>query len=532
MTAKIAEEASAGHVRPNRLTLFCFYTLLVTTAILCLVWCKYRLFWVDELLEYYTDAKPSLQAIIVGQMKAPFSLEPPAFHLILHLLERVLPHPQVTARLPSIFGLLVTECCVFWIAFRLTLSNVAGFAAMLLSFALVTVDYGPEARAYSLITGCLAFALLSWQQAASRSAHRLLSLIGLSCGLGLALLLHFYGIFIAVPLWVGEAARSMQRRKLDRGVLLALSFGTACILLDVPFERALAPFRLHYYDTGETSWNMVPFTYVWFQQHFAVYFAGPALTSEENAALMIVVLFYSLLITRMRKRVATHPIWVEVALATAGLLPFLELIFAQFSKVYVPRYSLPAVVGLAVLTPIVLLEFRLVRTLRVALICLLCFFSVRYAVNQILLSQANKQLKLSQISDNDHIEEALRPLSDKHIYVQDTARFLVDHYYALPDLESRIVGFYSASCELHWLHRDPASRFAKNMVDTAGLPFVTYGNLTDSPDPKLLIIYHDGGEEWIEQQLQNTGIQVTPVAKVLGGDLVRVTFPSEQTCSG
>ena len=65
--------------RPSpRTTLAVFCLTLITTAVCCLVWSHARLFWVDELLEYYTDTKPTAYAILLGQWHArsPWSHRP------------------------------------------------------------------------------------------------------------------------------------------------------------------------------------------------------------------------------------------------------------------------------------------------------------------------------------------------------------------------------------------------------------------------------------------------------------------------
>ena len=74
--------------------------------------------------------------------------------------------------------------------------------------------YAFEARAYGLVLGFAALALLSWQSVAL-GRRRVLSLVCLAGGLSAAVSSHYYGIFVILPLALGEASRSVSRRRVD-----------------------------------------------------------------------------------------------------------------------------------------------------------------------------------------------------------------------------------------------------------------------------------------------------------------------------
>src|ERR1035441_8448101 len=116
-------EMSATVGAPARLspaTLLAATAILVSSFVLVLLSIHYKLFWGDELLGYYSDAKPSIGAILFGQRYYPFSLDPPAFHILLYLMHKLLPAaaPEFSSRILSALFLLVTEVCVFRITDR------------------------------------------------------------------------------------------------------------------------------------------------------------------------------------------------------------------------------------------------------------------------------------------------------------------------------------------------------------------------------------------------------------------------------
>lgn len=513
-------------------TIVSFWSILALTAAVCLVWSHYRLFWGDELLEYNTDTKSSVAKIISGQLHAPFSLEPPGFHLLLHLTHKLLPWPKLASRLPSIVALLVTEACTFLLTLRLSRRQVTSLVAMLVPFYLVTVDYGVEARVYGALTAAMAVALLCWAYLVTGGRRRPLALTGLAAALVGAVLMHYYAVFLLVPFFIGESVRTWEQRRADWPVVGALFAGAAAVLADVPFERALAPFRQHYYST-ETDWANIPFTYGWYYRHFRLYTEIPAYVFKiSTMCLCLVLVLVGAALWRAgrqwRTTAAAAP--VQIALAITALLPVLNLVAAQFTKAYVPRYSLPGVVGVAVLAALLAEEFLVLTRVQVALACILLFGSLNYARNLIYEMRVARAVGLSRLELTPAQQQVLASLPDHHIYFQNVAAFLFYHYYVPKDLNGALSGVFSVSCELKWAGRNPGSLFARNMGATTEVPFVPYASLREHPAPRLLVVYHDPHEEWIEDELKAEKVKLVPLGRAFGGDLVELTVPAQSTC--
>lgn len=514
------------------LTLLCFLLLLLLSAAVAVALSHYKLFWTDELLEFFSDSKPSVGRIILDQYRAPFSLEPPFFHILLHVLEKLIRMDKIAARLPSIFALLLTQASVFFVTGRATRSDRSALVSMTVPFVLVTVDYAAEARVYGLLTGCFAFALFCWQRATTTGRNRGGLLAALFLALAIAMLTHFYAIFLAIPLWFAEVSRSLERKQVDWPVFLALLLGTGTLLLDLPFMHALAPFRQHY-NPGEAAWSNIAFTYFWFWDHFWAYHRAPAylLRGEWIATLVLTVLIcFSLFRIRGQWRKPGSSASLEIALSTAALLPVLNVVAAQFTKAYVPRYSLPAVAGIAVLFGLMLHQIPAIRRAQVLLIPVAVWLGLHYIRGEIKYQKWLAENNMNGMHLTDPERDALQRNPDHHIYVQNVARMLILRYYAPPELQKVITGMYSIPCDLHWTGRDPGSLFAQNMAATANVPFVSFAAVHDTPGPHLLYINHDPTEEWIGKELQAE--QVTPqyLGPALWGDLYAVTFNPNTTC--
>ncbi len=510
-----------------------FWIVLGCTLAASLAWSHQKLFWTDELLEYYSDVKPTCNAVLLGQLYFPFSLEPPAFHLLLHETHNVLSrYPELAARLPSILSLLVTEICSFVITLRLTKSPTAALAAMAGPFFLTTIDYAPEARVYSMLTALFALSILCYQKAIqSENAvpSRTPSLLGLALSLGGAILLHYYGILLTIPFLAGELFRTLHHKRFDWPTVVALLAAMSVFALNLPFMRPLHEIQAHYYDTGETSFRMIPFTYLWLVNHSGVYrfdllpFAK-LLAHLANALITIGVLALIVgtvqwLVTRWR----TDPdAPVMVVLLGGFLLPVVNLLVAHYvTHAYAPRYSLPACVSMSVLA--IALWKR--HSTRVPWLCfLLVTLSVTYTALHTAKAHERRVTLLSNLIPTPQLRIAIEGQKDEHVYIQDTARFLSTYYYASPGVKQQLMGVSSADREFHWLNRDPSSIFARNINRTTNVPWVRYETLVEEGGSHLFVIYNDPTEEWITQEIASGAASAQICGPAFGGTLYRVSF--------
>lgn len=500
--------------------------ILTATFATALIWSHYRLFWVDELLEFYTDSKPTVGAIFWGQLHAPFSLEPPLFHLLLHFMLRIIPwSPELAARLLSILSLLVTEVCAFAVTRRLARRDAAAILAMLLPFLLTSIDYAAEARIYSLQLATLATGILCFQSIVLGD-FRWRWRIGLAVSLALSVLTHYYGVVVVMPVVIAEIVRSAQQRRPDWKTIGAIVLGIGCAVLDLPFVRGLTSIRAHYYGAREWSKWWIPFTYLWLKYHFATYTTLLDHGRDLFALVLGLLLMFGCAVAAISamRRYRREQFSVAVALAVATALPILNIVLAHVVKAYQPRYSLPAVFGISVLTALLLAEL-LNDSMANALAVVLLAWCLVYAFGQIRTFRALR---------NQMVEAGLTPaqarvlasLQDKHIYVQNDSKYLVLHRYK----SEPFVGLDSASCEMAWQGRNSDSLFSENMKHTAHIPFESFSRIDSGAEPHMLLIFQDNSNEWIGQELAADKAEVTMLGGAFGGQLALARFVHGQTC--
>ncbi len=151
----------------------------------------------------------------------------------------------IAMRLPELLGFLLMSVCVFSFVERRT-SPLYGLLAAVFPVATIAYGYAYEARAYGLVLGFSAAALLCWQVAAE-GRHRRLAAAGTAVALAAAVGSHYYAVLILIPLLAGEAARATARRQVDWLVLA--SFCGALVPL-----AAFAPLIAEAEDYSTTFW--------------------------------------------------------------------------------------------------------------------------------------------------------------------------------------------------------------------------------------------------------------------------------------
>jgi hypothetical protein len=498
-------------------------------ALLCI---HSKLFWMDELLEYYSDTKLSLRGVLFGQLHYPFSLEPPAFHLLEHLLDGIAPsHPEFSARVLSALCLPITECCAFWATLRLTGRQCPALFAMALPFLLATFNYASEARVYSLLTALFAIAIVSYQAAIQPGANRrTLPLLGLCLALSAATLVHYYGLFLAFPFLCGEAVRWAQRRRFDRPVLAVLAISLSVFVFNLPFLNALHEIQAHYYDAGETAWRMIPLSYAWFFAPDGVYFLAATHLGWQilivGASCLTVLLFLAFF--RKWSRISDpHVAPMYAVLAGGCLLPLVNLTVAHcFTHAYVPRYNLPAAVAISIAAAAMLASWFRRRWCFALALLVLGLIGSYFAVRTVQKQTLKQRLSLANRSINPALAGALASVSDRHIYFQAVAEFGTLYFYADPALKSRMVLLESEDKELFWLHRNPSSIFARNMGSTTALPVMQFQCLQAQAGPHILVVFHDRAEEWIDREIESGAMTAQPLGEALSGTIYRVEFPA------
>lgn len=317
--------------------------LLTAVAAVTLVLAHRKPLWNDELFTYYISRLPGVDdmwsKLATGVEQTPLS-----FYVATRASLDVLGDGRIAMRLPELLGFLLMSVCVFLFVERRS-SPLYALIAVIFPIATIAYGYAYEARAYGLVLGFSAAALLCWQVAAEAGPLRRLAALGTAISLAAAVASHYYAVLILVPLLVGEAARSTVRKRIDWLVL-----GSFCGAL-IPL-LAFSPLIAEAKDYSTSFWAQP----TW---HAAIRFYPDSLMDRSLGvvltvfAVIVVFVVWRSWGTRRRAGLSLPPSHELAALVTLVLLPFFGVVLGQLvTGAYTERYVLAAIVGITILIAI------------------------------------------------------------------------------------------------------------------------------------------------------------------------------------
>ena len=141
------------------------------------------------------------------------------YPMIVHMILPLSPSDALAARLPATLGF----CGMVLATFAYARRRLPGIYALSAGFLAATFasHFGSDGRAYGLVLGFAALALLLWSLAADgRSRAVTIPLLALSIALMVAS--HYFAIFLAGSLFLADLVRARGRGKFDLAVSTAL----------------------------------------------------------------------------------------------------------------------------------------------------------------------------------------------------------------------------------------------------------------------------------------------------------------------
>jgi hypothetical protein len=498
---------------------------LLLTAVLSLIWSHVRLMWKDEFLSFYSDGVATFKQVILVQMHHPISLDPPTYHLLSHLSMDLIGRNAIALRLPALAGFLLFQLCLFFFVRRLA-GDRAAIVAMAVPLLTASFRYSVEGRPYGLLLGLYALSLLCWQTATLDDGiprSRLLSLIGLTLSIVLAITSHYFGVLILIPVSLGELARTITRKRLDFGVLAALVLGLASVGLILPFQKTLMVYRHHYYITGVNFHDISQ----GYRELFLSYTTWP-IPLQKLAAVVMVVLALTLATAgykRFKRRAAVEHAYTWAALSTMALLPFFGYLFGRFvTHTMEVRYVIAALIAFAATFGIVLERKLRSNIFYYAILSIIFITTLIINIRNIQQECRTSNEILASFQLSPAAAAALHRNPHELIYLQNLSDFYLDTYYDPdPILRPRFSLIYGQQEEIHWLEHDTEYITASNMRTFTSLSLTSYSDFRKQPHP-LLILTHDSWE-WIDKQLDADHTPQKAIAFCLRGQLVRVTNP-------
>lgn len=218
--------------------------VLATYVIIrCLVAAATKLLSYDEILTLTMASQNGFHGIWRAMADAVDG-QPLAFYAVERAALNVVRNPHFALRLPSIVAMAATIGLVFVYAKRRCGEWVALSCAVLLVATRLFQDEATNARPYSLMVACFAFALLCYQRLPSR-----LWAAGLILALTLAQSFHYYAIFGLAAFGFAESGLLVVKRAFRWYVWLGLAVSIVPLLVAWP---VLAHLRAYY---GTHFWS-------------------------------------------------------------------------------------------------------------------------------------------------------------------------------------------------------------------------------------------------------------------------------------
>jgi hypothetical protein len=215
----------------RRLSLVAGHVSLITAAlVLVLHQAARKPFWYDELFTVLVCSRGSASTIW-HLLRTGIDNNPLPFYLLTNLVRHLSSRPEIAFRLPAAFGISLMMCSVFAL-----MAKRAGFFAGIASAvtaALLTFQYGTEARPYALVLGFSSLAIVFWDKASNDPRSRYAAVV-FGLALAGALSMHCYAVLILIPFWGAEMARWLSARKVNIPVLSALAITSLIPISYVP----------------------------------------------------------------------------------------------------------------------------------------------------------------------------------------------------------------------------------------------------------------------------------------------------------
>jgi len=310
--------------------------LAVSTALsLLLAWRKP--FFVDEYLVRFTALSGSPGAIWNVLKTAPLSVDPPLYHFLVSYCLRIFGPTEFAARLPSVLAYTLMAFLLYQLVRRYA-DVFTGLVVVALCSLCGSFLYAYQARPYALLLAAAAISLVSWASLVENSPKRTLALAGMLLGIAVAVGSHWFGFLLLIPLMIGEAVRTWQRRKADDAVCAAMVAGGATAFAYLPVLKAASAYKA-------MPWKGV---------HFADIAASFQMVLEPCLLPFVLILVIAIFVPRScdetsSRRGRSIPTPILVCLATFALVPIPGFLVGKFvSHAFQPRYVLLCSVGLMV----------------------------------------------------------------------------------------------------------------------------------------------------------------------------------------
>ena len=497
---------------------------LILTAVVSLLTSHYRFFHGDDLLEIWGDNAADIGQLLHIQRALPIEIEPFFYHGLTFLEIRLFGVSQLILSLSSLLGFLLMQVCLFCFVRRVASERAAVFA---LAFPAISGAFGftVQIRPYGLLLGLFGLAMLSWQTAVRREAHRTWALVVLALTIALAINTHYYSFLLLVPLCAAELVRACQKRRADVPVLVSIGAGMAAVVFILPFLKGAADFRANFI-ADHVPYQVIPQSYSYILLGQSAFSVNMNHLLDIGQGLLIVLVLWSNF-SQLRSKTLNLPDAEFVFLITLSALPFVGFLLGRFvTHAMEPRYVLGSVIGVAALLAIALVPLLRNNIIsRIAVLLLFAAFVCKGTVG-IRAEQRARQDALSYLILSPEVKAAIMASPSNLLYLQDIDLFGFIAFHE-PDayVRSHMALVYSRDEEMRWNHIDASTSFALHLKSFAPYTILPYESLATQPGEHIFVV-EQGGWNWIEQAFVAEHVEMKHIGKLGGNDVLSVRFPS------
>ena len=361
------------------------------------------------------------------------------------------------------------------------------------------------------MVGFVAVALLAWSEAAA-GRQRAWYLPILAVMLAAAFWTHYYAGLILVPILAGETARVVRTRRPDWGVLASVSVAVVMALPLYPLMRMAAAESPTYFhrarldDLHDAYAAIVGDT------------VGPGRLVALALGATLIAIGY---VTRSGggRREAAIPLHEWVAGLALVLIPVCTVAAGVLlTGVFVPRYGISAVVGLAVSLPLAVWRFGPKNGIaeRLLALCLLAGFF--YASRDVRPGQ-----HLAFQSPMDVRPRLVFELAQSRPVVVTGVLYLQAAYYTPAELRSSVIYLADPPSALRIIGTDTLDRDYLILRDFYRVNVQEYGSFVGSHKRFLLYVWRP--LSWLPEKLREDGAVLHPPGEESWATLYEVTMP-------
>lgn len=379
-----------------------------------------RLLWYDELWTHYISRTPQWKDTWDALSILPDFVPPLSFFLT-RLSFSIFGFNEFATRFPNLIGFWLGGVCLYAYC-RKKFSDSSALYTFLFLLLSGLYSYSYEARPYGLLIGFSSAAFYFWH---SYAEGRKRMLIPLALSIAFAVSVHYYGVFVIIPIIIGELVRF--RFAILKAIPILV---TAILSASLPI-LLFFPLIVNKLGYASTFWAKPRWAGIWETYTFIL---GPAVWAIAIVALIFVF-------SKRRNAggwndsvAGRFPRHELVAVIVFACVPLIGVILGKtLTNAYSSRYGIHAVIGLAILfTAFAHKTFPSRNRTKVWLLVVLsCFFLVR----QIQTYRSFAGFR----SDQDRTFAFLRSQQELPVAVADPRYFFQLSHYAPPDLSSRLV---------------------------------------------------------------------------------------------